>query len=142
VAIGEGAGPSVRRYGGMPGAVARWPAAPCHARHHGFDLHAGIVARAGRRERLEHLCRYALCPPMAEARLHVDDAGRVSLRLRHRWADGRRTCDSIRWSCQRAAASNETIVPEHEYGISTWNQFGGPLFAIGSTRTRVAPRSR
>jgi hypothetical protein len=38
--------------------------------------------------------------------------------------------------------SNETIVPEHEYGISTWNQFGGPLFAIGSTRTRVAPRSR
>ena len=86
--LGVNAGRAVRRYGGIPGTVVRRASAPGRARFGGFDLHAGIVARAGQRDRLEHLCRYALRPPLAEDRLHVDDRGDVWLRLRHRWSDG------------------------------------------------------
>jgi Putative transposase len=44
---------------------------PCHAHVDGFDLHAGLVTRAGQRDRLERLCRYALRPALAQDRLHV-----------------------------------------------------------------------
>jgi hypothetical protein len=54
----------------------------------GYDLHAGIVVRAGDRERLERLCRYTLRPPIAQARLRLDGEGQVWITLRHQWADG------------------------------------------------------
>ena len=59
-----------------------------HARRDGFDLHAGVVAPAGHRHRLERLCRYALRPPIAEERLQVTAAEQALLRLRHGWTDG------------------------------------------------------
>ena len=37
-----------------------------------FDLHAGLVIRAGHRDRLERVCRYALRPPLAQERLAPD----------------------------------------------------------------------
>jgi hypothetical protein len=37
----------------------------CHARWGGFDLHTGVRIPAGRRDRLERVCRYALRPPVA-----------------------------------------------------------------------------
>jgi len=88
VALGPQAGARVARYGAAPEDVAPVPLGPCHAGVDGYDLHAGIVVRAGERERLERLCRYALRPPVAETRLRVDDDGHVWLSLRHRWADG------------------------------------------------------
>jgi Putative transposase len=78
----------VQRYAEPPD--DREPAAvgPCHAQAGGFDLHAAILTRAGQRDRLERLCRYALRPPLAEDRLEVDGEGAVWLTLRHRWSDG------------------------------------------------------
>ena len=64
------------------------PTIRCHARLDGFDLHAGVVAPAAHRHRLERLCRYGLRPPVAEERLQVTPDGQVLLRLRHRWSDG------------------------------------------------------
>jgi hypothetical protein len=61
---------------------------PCHAHVVGFDLHAGLVTRAGQRDRLERLCRYVLRPQLAQDRLHVSAEGAIWLTLRHRWADG------------------------------------------------------
>jgi hypothetical protein len=61
---------------------------PCHAHASGFDLHAGLIVRAGRRDRLERLCRYTLRPPLAQERLHRTGDGEIWLALRHRWADG------------------------------------------------------
>ncbi len=71
--------------------VAPMTPGPCHAHVAGFDLHAGLVTRAGQRDRLERLCRYALRPPLAQDRLHVSDEGEIWLTLRHRWADGTTT---------------------------------------------------
>ena len=60
----------------------------CHARWEGFDLHAAVRVPAGQRDRLERVCRYALRPPVAGARLQVAADGQVVLQLRHPWADG------------------------------------------------------
>jgi hypothetical protein len=85
--------------GGRPGArprrVGQSPAdrhlpalGACHARWAGFDLHAAVRVPAGQRDRLERLCRYALRPPVAGARLQLAADGQVVLQLRHPWADG------------------------------------------------------
>jgi hypothetical protein len=52
------------------------------------DLHAGVVVRAGERERLERLWRYTLRPPLALTRLRVDAEGQVCVALRHQWSGG------------------------------------------------------
>jgi hypothetical protein len=88
VAIGPRAGRRVRRCGDPPEDVAPTTLGPCHARADGFDLHAGLVVRAGHRDRLERVCRYALRPPLAQERLHRTRDGEIWLTLRHRWADG------------------------------------------------------
>jgi hypothetical protein len=54
----------------------------------GFDLHAGVMVRAGDRNRLKRLCRYTLRPPLALTRLRVDADGQVCIALRHPWSDG------------------------------------------------------
>ncbi|MCA1650225.1 MAG: hypothetical protein LC753_08045 [Acidobacteria bacterium] len=69
VALGPRAGARVARYGSPPEAAAPVTLGPCHANVGGFDRHAGIVVRAGNRERLERLCRSTLRPPIARARL-------------------------------------------------------------------------
>ena len=53
-----------------------------------FDLHAAVRVPAGQRDRLGRVCRYALRPPVAGARLQLTDDGHVVLQLRHAWADG------------------------------------------------------
>jgi Putative transposase len=67
---------------------ARAGLGPCHARWHGFDLHAAVVVPPRDRARLERLCRYALRPPLAQDRLRLTSGGRVALDLRHAWSDG------------------------------------------------------
>ena len=88
VALGPRAGARVRRCGDPHEEAAPMTLGPCHAHVDGFDLHAGLVTRAGQRDRLERLCRYALRPPLAQDRLHVSAEGTIWLTLRRRWADG------------------------------------------------------
>jgi len=52
------------------------------------SLHAGVAVPAGDRDRLEHLCRYVLRPPIAQDALELDAAGGILLRLRRPWRDG------------------------------------------------------
>ena len=89
VALGSRAGARVRRRG-APWAGATDPSGlgSCHARHNGFDLHAGLCVPADQRDRLERLCRYALRPPVAQDHLQLTDEGQVRLELRRPWADG------------------------------------------------------
>jgi len=88
-ALGPRAGARVRRRGHFLAAGTEPPGiGPCHARHNGFDLHAGLCVPADQRARLERICQYALRPPVAHERLQLTDAGHVQLELRHPWADG------------------------------------------------------
>ncbi len=51
-------------------------------------LHAAVRVAAGDRKRLEHLCRYAGRPAIAESRLSRLPAGRVAYSLKKTWRDG------------------------------------------------------
>ena len=89
VALGSRAGARVRRRGdAWAGATEPSGLGPCHARHNGFDLHAGLCVPADQRDRLDRICRYALRPPVAQDRLQLTDDGQVRLELRRPWADG------------------------------------------------------
>jgi hypothetical protein len=48
----------------------------------GFSLHAGIVAKASQRDKLEHLARYVARPPVATERLSLTEGGLVRLALK------------------------------------------------------------
>ena len=61
---------------------------PCQAEANGFSLHAGLVVPAGRRDRLERVCRYVLRPPVAAERLELTGDGQVRLSLRPPWRNG------------------------------------------------------
>jgi hypothetical protein len=62
----------------------------CHARVNGFDLDAGLVVPAGRREWLERVCRYVLRSPVAAERLEMTADGRVRLSLKQPRVSARR----------------------------------------------------
>ena len=54
----------------------------------GFSLHGAVRVAAGDRKRLEHLCRYAGRPAIAESRLSRLPDGRVAYSLKKTWRDG------------------------------------------------------
>ena len=67
IALGPRRGAGVARDGEPPEAVAPVMLGPCHAALDGFDLRAGVVVRAGERDRLERLCRSRSVPARADA---------------------------------------------------------------------------
>ena len=58
------------------------------ARIDGFDLEATVVVAPEKRDRLEHLCKYLLRPPLAERRLRLLDTGEIGLELKTPYSDG------------------------------------------------------
>jgi hypothetical protein len=54
----------------------------------GFSVHAGVSIRAGDRQRLEQLLRYAARPPVAIDRLAWLPDGRLTYRLKTPWRNG------------------------------------------------------
>jgi hypothetical protein len=58
------------------------------ANAHGFSLHAGVRCAVEDRQGLEQLCRYITRPAIANARLSVNRAGHIVLKLKTAWRDG------------------------------------------------------
>jgi len=54
----------------------------------GFSLHAGTVADADERGKLERLCRYISRPALAEKRLSLTPCGNVRYHFKTPWRDG------------------------------------------------------
>ena len=84
VAVGR----AVERLGNPREGSEILPPSGCHARAHGFDLHAGLVVPAGQRDRLERVCQYVLRQPLGSERVALTSDGQVRLQLRQPWADG------------------------------------------------------
>jgi len=85
VTLGARAGQPVRR---LRSAAAVQATTPRCARLEGFSLHADVAVPAHARQRLEHLCRYLLRPPLALERLTETSGGQLLYQLRRPWADG------------------------------------------------------
>jgi hypothetical protein len=54
----------------------------------GFSLHAGVAAKANKRDKLERLCRYITRPAVSEKRLSLTEHGQVRYSLKNPWRDG------------------------------------------------------
>lgn len=58
------------------------------ANHAGFSLHAGVIAEAHQRDKLERLCRYISRPAVSEKRLAVTTNGQVRYELKTPYRNG------------------------------------------------------
>ena len=63
--------------------------APLSSFQWGFSLHAGLVVHEKERGKLEKLLRYGIRPAFAQKRLTLTEEGRVKLKLRKPYFDGR-----------------------------------------------------
>ena len=85
MALGPRAGQALRR---LRSAASAQTTAPRCARLEGFSLHADVAVPARRRDRLEHLVRYILRPPLALERLTESTGGQLLYQFRRPWSDG------------------------------------------------------
>ncbi len=85
VALGPRAGQPGRR---LRSAAAATATGPRSARLGGFSLHADVAVPARRRDRLDHLLRYLVRPPLALARLTESTGGQLLYQFRRPWSDG------------------------------------------------------
>jgi hypothetical protein len=100
----------------------------------GFSLHAAVRVAAGNRRQLEHLCRYAARPAIAESRLSLLPDGRVRYALKKRWKDG--TTHVVLTAAvliERLLA----LVPRPRKHLVTYH---GVLAPAASLRSRIVPR--
>jgi hypothetical protein len=65
----------------------------------GFNLHAGVAARADQRRKLERLCQYITRPAVSDQRLSLTAQGKVSYQLKTPYRDGTTHVILLRASC-------------------------------------------
>ncbi|MFT4843432.1 MAG: hypothetical protein ACI90M_003911, partial [Candidatus Azotimanducaceae bacterium] len=100
----------------------------------GFSLHAAVRVAAGNRRQLEHLCRYAGRPAIAESRLRLLPDGRVAYSLKRRWKDG---TTHVVLTGQVLIERLLALVPRPRRHLVTYH---GVLAPAASLRSRVVPR--
>ncbi len=102
--------------------------------------------RAGDNERLEHLCRYVLRPPVAQDALELTPDGKVLLRLRRPWRDGTR---AIRFEPSEFLENLAVIIPRPRINLLLYHGafaprgrcHSGPV-VVEDAPHRVAPPAR
>ena len=123
VATGPRAGQKVIRIGHDPAAAAIVASGPLQAASGGFDLHANVAVPAGDRERLEHLCRYVLRPPIAQGTIEETADGKVLLRLRRPWHDGTR---AIRFEPTELLEKIAAMIPKPRLNLLVYHGVFAP----------------
>lgn len=96
---------------------------------------AGVVVRAGDRERVEHLCRNLLRPPLANDRLEPLHGGDVRLKLETRWTD---ETTHLRLSPMELLERLAALIPRPNTNLILYH---GVLAASAKWRPRIVPRS-
>jgi len=99
-----------------------------------IDLHAAVAVPAGGQERLEHLCRYVLRPPIAQDSLALSPDGRVVLTLRRPGETARAHSSSIPSTSSRASPRSR---PVHASTCSSTTESSLPMRPIGERRWRA-----
>ncbi|MGK0433458.1 MAG: hypothetical protein ACJA0V_002606, partial [Planctomycetota bacterium] len=107
---------------------------PLCADFDGFSLHGAVRVAAGDRKRLEHLCRYAGRPAIAESRLSLLPNGRVAYSLKKTWRDG---STHVVMEPQVLIERLLALVPRPRRHLVTYH---GVLAPGASLRHRVVPR--
>jgi hypothetical protein len=99
----------------------------------GFSLHAAVRVGAGKRDRLERLCRYVSRPPFAQDRLAVLPNGHVVYRFRRPWKNGRTAVvlDPMTFLSRLAAQ----VPPPRRHALT----YHGVLAPAASRRDEIVP---
>jgi putative transposase len=135
------AGAAITRVGRDPAAPPMTAGGSLHAHLDGFDLHAAVAVPAGDRNRLEHLCRYVLRPPLAQERLELTGDGKVLLRLRRAWHDGTR---AIRFEPTEFLEKLAAMIPKPRINLLVYHGVFAPHASRRPEAVRRAqePRGR
>ena len=131
VATGPRAGQRRRRRLSDPAEGHRTGPLCCAAR--GFSLHAATRVRAADRERLEHLCRYLLRPPLAAARLRWVNPQTLAFSLKTPWDDG--TTDLVVSPHELLERLAALVPPPRRHLI----RYHGVLAPHAADRARIVP---
>jgi hypothetical protein len=102
----------------------------------GFSLHAGVCAKAGEREKLEHLARYVSRPPLASERLALTESGQVRLTLKTPYRDD---TTHVIFEPEDFIARLVALVPTPRAHLIRYHGVFAPNSAL---RNRVVPKSR
>ena len=109
---------------------------PCSGRELRFSLHAGIVANASQRDKLEHLARYVARPPVATERLSLTEGGLVRCALKTPYRDG---TTHVIFEPEDFMARLAALVPKPRGHLTRYH---GVFAPASPDRSRVVPRTR
>jgi hypothetical protein len=98
----------------------------------------GVAVPAGDRERLEHLVRYVLRPPVAQDALALTADGKILLNMRRAWHDGTR---AILFEPHQLIERLAALVPKPRINLLLYHRFSGRVPLCGATRLRRPGRS-
>jgi len=88
IAIGPNQGKKVFTLQSLPPAKESKAGSSRVAKVTGFSLHAGVMAEAHQRDKLERVCRYITRPAISEKRLSLLEDGRIRYELKTPYRDG------------------------------------------------------
>lgn len=102
----------------------------------GFSLHAGVMAEAHQRDKLERLCRYIARPAVSEKRLSLLDDGRIRYELKTPYRDG---TTHVIFEPLDFLARLAALVPKPRVNLT---RFHGVLAPNSKLRIKITPAKR
>jgi hypothetical protein len=102
----------------------------------GFSLHAGVVAKAHERQKLERLCRYIARPAVSEKRLSLTANGNIRYQLKTPYRDG---TTHVIFEPLDFIARLAALVPKPRVNLT---RFHGVFAPNCKHRARVTPAKR
>jgi len=134
IALGERAGQNVRKVGsfGLAKEHAQLTGLRCAALA-GFSLHANVCIDAGKKHKLQKLCRYLMRPPLSLERLYRTVKGDIGYRLKKVWSDG---TEAVLFSEFELIEKLIGIIPPPKIHLV---RFHGTLAPNSSWRRQIVP---
>ena len=136
IATGPQRGRKVFTLQTLPGREDKVDASSCEANHAGFSLHAGVMAEAHQRDKLERLCRYISRPAVSEKRLALTTNGQVRYELKTPYRNG---TTHVIFEPLDFIAKLAALVPKPRVNLT---RFHGVFAPNSKLRVQVTPAKR
>ncbi|HDT0339718.1 TPA: IS91 family transposase [Klebsiella pneumoniae] len=136
IAVGPQQGRKVFTLQTLPGREDKADSSSRVANHDGFSLHAGVMAEAHQRDKLERLCRYISRPAVSEKRLALTANGQVRYELKTPYRNG---TTHVIFEPLDFIAKLAALVPKPRVNLT---RFHGVFAPNSKHRVQVTPAKR
>ncbi|HII4308511.1 TPA: transposase [Vibrio parahaemolyticus] len=136
IAVGPQQGRKVFTLQTLPGREDKADSSSRVANHAGFSLHAGVMAEAHQRDKLERLCRYISRPAVSEKRLALTANGQVRYELKTPYRNG---TTHVIFEPLDFIAKLAALVPKPRVNLT---RFHGVFAPNSKHRVQVTPAKR